>query len=109
VVAPRLAENPDVSVLLVEAGGHDDVPSVTEAHRWFENLATERDWQFVASLIPISTGLACRYDGSIMPRVTTGNTMAACVVIGESAGELLRTAHKFSGVEACSDQGAALR
>jgi choline dehydrogenase len=29
-------------------------------------------------------------DGSIMPRVTTGNTMAPCVVIGERAGEILR-------------------
>src|SRR5258707_12361313 len=26
-------------------------------------------------------------DGSIMPRVTTGNTMAPCVIIGERAGE----------------------
>jgi len=29
-------------------------------------------------------------DGSIMPRVTTGNTMAPCVAIGERAGELLK-------------------
>jgi choline dehydrogenase len=29
-------------------------------------------------------------DGSIMPRVTTGNTMAPCVVIGERAGQLLK-------------------
>src|SRR5262249_9263133 len=29
-------------------------------------------------------------DGSIMPRVTTGNTMAPSVVIGERAGELLK-------------------
>src|ERR1700741_68548 len=47
VVARRLAENPDVSVLLLEAGGADDVPSVTEAARWFENLGSERDWNFV--------------------------------------------------------------
>ena len=29
-------------------------------------------------------------DGSIMPRVTTGNTMAPCVVIGERAAEIVR-------------------
>jgi choline dehydrogenase len=29
-------------------------------------------------------------DGSIMPRVTTGNTMAPCVIIGERAAEVLR-------------------
>jgi choline dehydrogenase-like flavoprotein len=47
VVARRLAENPNVSVLLLEAGGSDEVPSVTEAARWFENLGSERDWKFV--------------------------------------------------------------
>jgi choline dehydrogenase len=29
-------------------------------------------------------------DGSIMPRVTTGSTMAPCVVIGERAGDVLK-------------------
>ena len=29
-------------------------------------------------------------DASIMPRVTTGNTMAPCVIIGERAGEILK-------------------
>jgi choline dehydrogenase len=29
-------------------------------------------------------------DGSIMPRITTSNTMAPCVVIGERAAELIR-------------------
>ena len=29
-------------------------------------------------------------EGSIMPRVTTGNTMAPCVVIGERARDMLR-------------------
>src|SRR3954454_22130800 len=48
VVARRLAENSEVSVLLLEAGGDDDAPSVIEASRWFENLGTERDWKFVA-------------------------------------------------------------
>ena len=34
-------------------------------------------------------------DGSIIPRVTTGNTTAPCVVIGEHAGEMLRRAHQL--------------
>jgi len=34
-------------------------------------------------------------DGSIMPRVTTGNTMAPCVIIGERAGKILKADHKL--------------
>lgn len=52
VIARRLAENPDVSVLLLEAGGSDEVPSVTEAARWIENLGSERDWSFVGQPNP---------------------------------------------------------
>jgi choline dehydrogenase len=33
-------------------------------------------------------------DGSIMPQITLANTMAPCVVIGERAGELLKTHHR---------------
>jgi len=52
VIARRLAENPDVCVLLLEAGGSDEGPSVTEAARWVENLGTERDWKFVGQPNP---------------------------------------------------------
>jgi choline dehydrogenase len=31
-------------------------------------------------------------DGSIMPRVTTGNTMAPCMIIGERMAEILKQA-----------------
>jgi choline dehydrogenase len=48
VVARRLAEIPDVSVLLVEAGGTDEVDSVRQADQWPLNLGTERDWGFAA-------------------------------------------------------------
>ncbi len=34
-------------------------------------------------------------DGSILPRVTTGNTMAPCVIIGERGGEMLKAKHKL--------------
>jgi choline dehydrogenase len=33
-------------------------------------------------------------DGSIMPRITTANTMAPCVVIGERVAELLASADR---------------
>jgi choline dehydrogenase len=46
VVARRLAENPDVSVLLLEAGGADDAPGVTDPRLWPTNLGSERDWGF---------------------------------------------------------------
>ena len=48
VVARRLAENPAVSVLLLEAGGDDDVPSVVDARQWTTNIGSERYWQFKA-------------------------------------------------------------
>jgi choline dehydrogenase len=34
-------------------------------------------------------------DASIMPRVTTGNTMAPCVIIGERAAELIKAEHRL--------------
>jgi choline dehydrogenase len=34
-------------------------------------------------------------DGSIMPRITTGNTMAPCIIIGERAAEILQTQYRL--------------
>jgi choline dehydrogenase len=39
-------------------------------------------------------------DGSIMPRVTTGNTMAPCVIIGERVAELLRNEYQMETASA---------
>jgi choline dehydrogenase len=35
-------------------------------------------------------------DSSIMPRITTGNTMAPCVVIGERVAEILKRDHRLA-------------
>ncbi len=48
VVARRLAENADVSVLLLEAGGSDDVPDIMSASRWPALRRGEHDWSFNA-------------------------------------------------------------
>src|ERR1700719_2826271 len=56
VVARRLAENPDVSVLLLEAGGDDDLPEITDAAKWPMNLGTERLWNFEAQPNPRLNG-----------------------------------------------------
>jgi choline dehydrogenase-like flavoprotein len=34
-------------------------------------------------------------DASIMPRITSANTMAPCVVIGERAAQFVRAQHRF--------------
>lgn len=56
VVARRLAENPEVKVLLLEAGGTDDVPQVMDGTRWPENMGSARDWNFQGQPTPTLNG-----------------------------------------------------
>jgi len=47
-LAGRLAAIRGLSVLLIEAGGSDEVPQVMTPEQWFLNLDSERDWRFHA-------------------------------------------------------------
>jgi choline dehydrogenase len=52
VAARRLAENPAVQVLLIEAGGSDEVDAILDPAQWPANLGSERDWSFQAKPNP---------------------------------------------------------
>lgn len=56
VVARRLAENPQVQVLLLEAGGSDEAEAVLNPALWPTNLGSERDWGFLAEPNPRLNG-----------------------------------------------------
>ena len=58
VVARRLAENADLRVLLIEAGGSDDAETVLDPAKWPANLGSERDWGFQAQPNPHLNGRA---------------------------------------------------
>ncbi len=48
VIAGKLAADPDLKVLLLEAGGGDDVREIRNAKLWMHNIGSERDWRFEA-------------------------------------------------------------
>jgi hypothetical protein len=77
VVARRLAENAGVSVLLLEAGGDDEVPTVMDACQWPLNLETERQWNFRAQPNPRLNGRAMPLN---MERVLGGGSSVNAMI-----------------------------
>src|SRR5260370_29030901 len=61
VVARRLAENSDVTVLLLEGGGTDQTDLITNPNGWPMALGSELDWGFVAEPNPNLNGRAIPY------------------------------------------------
>jgi choline dehydrogenase len=77
VVARRLAENPAVSVLLLEAGGTDALPRLQDASRWLENRNTEQDWAFKTRPNPHLNGRALPWAmGKVLGGSSSINAMA---------------------------------
>jgi choline dehydrogenase len=77
VVARRLAENAEVSVLLLEAGGSDDMPSIMEAGQWPLNIGSERDWAFLGQPSPHLNGRSIPLNmGKILGGGSSINLMA---------------------------------
>ena len=52
VVARRLAENRHVRVLLIEAGGRNDIDEVRDAAKALANLGSQRDWSYEMAANP---------------------------------------------------------
>jgi choline dehydrogenase len=61
VIAGRLAADPDVRVLLLEAGDSDEVEQVMDPNLWASTLGSELDWGFVAEPNPHLNGRAIPY------------------------------------------------
>src|SRR6201998_4508119 len=77
VVARRLSENADVSVLLLEAGGPDEVPEVMRSEQWHLNLGSERDWNFAAQPNPHLNARSIPYSmGKVLGGGSSINVMA---------------------------------
>jgi choline dehydrogenase len=76
VVTRRLAEHPDVSVLLLEAGGQDDLPTVMRAGQWPLILGSQQDWNFAAQPNPHLNGRSIPYDmGKVLGGGSSINAM----------------------------------
>src|SRR5215813_9804655 len=61
VIAGRLAANPEVKVLLLEAGGTDELELVMNPNLWVRALGSELDWGFVAQPNAFLNGRAIPY------------------------------------------------
>jgi choline dehydrogenase len=52
VLANRLTENPGTSVLLIEAGGNDDMETIHDPRRFLELLGSSVDWAYMTEQEP---------------------------------------------------------
>ncbi len=95
VVAGELAANPDVTVLLLEAGGSDELEAVLDPNRWLSTLGSGLDWGFIAEpnphlngrAIPYSMGRALGGGGSINVGIWSRGHKSDWDFFAEAAGD----------------------
>ena len=76
VIAGRLAANPDVKVLLLEAGGSDELDLVMNPTLWVKTIRSELDWGFVAAPNSQLNGRAIPYSmGKVLGGGSSVNVM----------------------------------
>src|SRR5919201_1671428 len=76
VIAGRLAANPEVKVLLLEAGDSDELELVMDPNLWVRALGSELDWGFVAEPNPHLNGRAIPYSmGKVLGGGSSINVM----------------------------------
>ena len=86
-------------MLLLEAGGDDDVPEVMRAEQWPANLGSERDWNFTAQPNPHLNGRAIPYSmGKVLGGGSSINVMAWARG-HKNDWDLLRRRSRRQGVE----------
>jgi choline dehydrogenase len=52
VLAHRLTEDPETSVLVLEAGGNDDIPAIHDAKAYYSLVHTDVDWAYITEEEP---------------------------------------------------------
>ena len=76
VVANRLTEDPDVSVLLLEAGGRDDVAAIDDPRAYVQLFKTPLDWAYVTAPEPELNGRSINWPrGKVLGGTSAINAM----------------------------------
>ena len=76
VVANRLTEDPDVSVLLLEAGASDDLPAIDDPRAFVQLFKTPVDWAYVTAPEPELNGRSINWPrGKVLGGTSAINAM----------------------------------